>query len=178
MNRAIVFVALLTACTDDPGKDTTDTDTDAPTDTDTDVVDTDTTPAPEGALDGAWSGHCTGDLTFQYYTSTPGDSTPVDVVGDFTLTETDGAVAGEFLLTQYYTTTTYTYSAGYRVEGTHDGADVHLEIVGYTSTSSSSTSGTDVSFDLVLAGDALDGDIVIVDYYGVEHTLPCGFTRQ
>lgn len=170
--RILVGVWCLSGCTvaaeSDPFRDTDDQG-----------GDDDLPPPVASPLDGTWSGGCDGDVTVTYiYTSsTYAYSQHVDVVGDFVLEEDAGGITGVFLYTVRYTTTTDNYDGGYRIAGERNGTSVRLDIVGYTSTSTE-TQEFPGWFELELAGNRLDGDLVFVDEYGELHTVPCGFERQ
>ncbi len=163
--RALSFllVSSLVACSGDTTeKDATDT---------TDVAETDDTGtgAQDVTATGEWVGNCSGDFSttssgYTYTGSLDADST-------LDLTDTDGEITGQWLYTLNYTTTTTTYSSGYLVTGTRDGAHLVLDVQETTT----STAGG-LSFDLTIDGDTATGDLVI-EQYEVEHRLACTLSR-
>lgn len=128
----------------------------------------DGTPAAADPLGGDWSGDCTGTVT--------GSTSPTDVdLGvDLELVEDGGDVTGVALVTQYG------YTSGFRVGGTRVDDAVMLEIIGYTTTTGDREEGEDISFELTLAGDALDGDLRIpASWWGTgrDQVLSCALDR-
>lgn len=121
--------------------------------------------AADNAADGHWEGTC--DVPDTVAT----ESDHLGVTLDLT-EEADGALSGTMMYTQFYTTTTTTYSGVFGLEGARDGANVTLTLISTTTTS------TDVSlvFDLVLDGDTLDGSLSYVPASGYP-SWSCSLSR-
>lgn len=122
-------------------------------------------PAAEPDATGTWVGAC--DVADSVGT----ELDRIDVV--LTLTEdADHAISGTFDYTQFYTTTTSTYSELLGVEGAREGDAVTLELQYDTTT----TTSTRLVLHLTLDADTLDGTLVYEPANGYPD-YSCAFDR-
>lgn len=129
--------------------------------------DPDPEPAAKPDASGTWVGMC--DIA-DANTGTELDR--IDVVMTLTEDAADHTIDGTFDYTQFYTTTTSTYSEVLGVEGARDGNAVTLELQYDTTT----TTSTSLVFHLTLDGDTLDGTLAYEPASGYPDYV-CTFDR-
>jgi hypothetical protein len=128
--------------------------------------------APASAIEGNWLGGCVGEV-LPPATTTHTDYEATILMCDFALAEEPvGILGGELHIELWYSFSDWEYLMGEGdlvLDGTMHGADVDVDILRDTV-----PIGT---FDLLLSGDTLAGELQFIDENGIEYTDSCLFTR-
>jgi hypothetical protein len=130
------------------------------------------------AVAGTWEGSCEGSPVYTFTSTTYTSPYTVDFGMVLSLEESGGQITGTMDLTQYYTTGDDPYESGWTLQGSVDGAQVTLELVAPTTTTTTdyfSTGG--VELNLTRTGDTMTGELNTFAEYG-GFNVPCDFTRQ